>query len=74
MKTIKLYCDLAEIEVLELKDDTLVLVDKMNNTILTRGSEIEIAKYIMGVILDFEEKSKKDEEIFKRLAIEYFEI
>ena len=73
MKTIKLYCDLAEIEVLELKDDTLVLVDKMNNTILTRGSEIEIAKYIMGVILDFEEKSKKDEEIFKRLAIEYFE-
>ena len=73
METIKLYCESAEIEVLELKNDTLVLVDKMNNTILTRGTEMEIAKYIIEVILDFEEKTKQDKEIFKRLAIEYFE-
>lgn len=72
METIKVYCDSAEIEILELKDDTLVLVDKTDNAILKRGSEIEIATYITEVISEFEENSESEKIILERLANEYF--
>lgn len=72
METIKVYCDSAEIEILELKDDTLVLVDKTDNAILKRGSEIEIATYITEVISEFEENSESEKIILERLADEYF--
>lgn len=72
METIKMYCDSAEIEILELKDDTLVLVDKIDNAILKRGSEIEIATYITEVISEFEEKNESEKIILEKLINEYF--
>lgn len=72
METIKIYCDSAEIEILELKDNTLVLVDKIDNAILKRGSETEIATYIIEVISEFEEKNESERMILKQLTDEYF--
>lgn len=72
METIKIYCDSAEIEILELKDNTLVLVDKIDNAILKRGSETEIATYIIEVISEFEEKNESERTILKQLTDEYF--
>lgn len=72
METIKIYCDSAEIEILELKDNTLVLVDKIDNAILKRGSETEIETYIIEVVSEFEEKNESERMILKQLTDEYF--
>lgn len=74
MELIKEFCNKADLELLELKEGSFLLVDKMDDDrIIMRGSEFDMAKYIVGLILDFEERSEFEDRIFKGLTVKYFE-